>query len=184
MTLLKFKDPKEQEATVGPLFATAAKADAPVFGPVDFTSTEATQKITAAIRKAIHSTDDPVVDLLVTADSAIPRSLDCLDLASKPSSENLSKPGILTSKTNKDRANNVQSPGATDGKKFYTSRELHDKSHYSAHGLTPATKSKSELIDSVMLRRALNGYLFDCKKNWKLVEGDQWLQEVWEWVSG
>jgi hypothetical protein len=184
MTLMKFKDPKEQEATVGPLFATAAKADAPVFGPVDFTSTEATQKITAAIKKAIHSKDDPVVDLLIPADPALSQSLDGLELNSKSSNETFSKLGIQPPKANNDRSKGLESRGAADGKKFYTIRELHDKSHYSAHGVTPVTNSKSELIDSVMLRRALDGYLFDCKKNWKLVAGDQWLQEVWEWVSG
>jgi len=184
MTLLTFKDPKEQEATVGPLFATAAKADAPVFGPVDFTSTEATRKITGAIKKAVHSKEDPVVDLLIPANPALSQSSDALDLTSKSSSENLSRLGIHPSKTTKDRFNDVEPPGNADGKRFYSSRELHDKSHYSARALTPAIKSKSDLIDSVMLRRALDGYLFDCKKNWKLVAGDQWLQEVWEWVSG
>lgn len=184
MTLLKFKDPVEQEVTVGPLFVTAAKANAPVFGPVDFTSTEATQKMTAAIKKAVHSRDDAVVDLLVPSDSANSQVLDGLALTSKSSTEDFSRPAIQSSKTYEPRPSDTESPVITNGKKFYSSRELHDKSHYSAHGLTPATRSKSELIDSVMLRRALDGYLFDCKKNWGLVAGDQWLQEVWEWVSG
>jgi WD repeat-containing protein mio len=176
--LLKFKDPIEQEATVGPLFAAAAKANAPVFGPDDFSSVEATQKLTAAIKKAIHSKDNPVIDLLAPADPAMPPSSEDNFL-----SEKVSKLSIQP-KTDKDRPDDLESSGIVNSRKFHSSRELHDQSHYSTRGLAPETNSMGELIDNIMLRRALNGYLFDCKKNWGLVAGDQWLQEVWEWIAG
>ena len=177
-TLLKFKDPIEQEATVGPLFAAAAKANAPVFGPDDFSSAEAIRKLTTTIKKAVHSKENPVIDLLAPADPAMPQSSEDKSLG-----EMLSKLSIQ-SKTDKDRPGNIESSGTFSSRKFYSSRELHDQSHYSTRGLAPETKSKGELIDSIMLRRALDGYLFDCKKNWELVAGDKWLQGVWEWISG
>ncbi|TVY92230.1 SEH-associated protein [Lachnellula willkommii] len=173
--LLNFKDPVEQEATVGPLFAAAVKANAPVFGPDEFSSAEAIRKLTTTIKKAVHSKDNPVIDLLAPANPAMPQSLEDLG-------EKLSKVGIQ-SKIDKDRPGNVEFPETGGSRRIRSSRKFRDRSHYYTSGTAPETKMKGELIDTTMLRRALGGYLFDCEKNWELAAGDQWLQEVWEWIA-
>ncbi|TVY50375.1 SEH-associated protein 4 [Lachnellula cervina] len=173
--LLNFKDPTEQEATVGPLFAAAAKVNAPVFGPDEFSSAEAIRKLTTTIKKAVHSKDNPVIDLLAPANPAMPQS-------SEDFGEKLSKLSIQ-SKTDKDKPGNNELPETSSGRRVRSSRKFRDRSHYYTSGTAPETKIKGELIDTTMLRRALDGYLFDCEKNWELVAGDQWLQEVWEWIA-
>jgi len=114
-----------------------------------------------------------VIDLLVPADIEMHQS----------SEAKLSKLSIQA-KADKERPDNFQTSGVVNRRKFYSSRELHDQSHYPTRGLSTEINSKGELIDNIMLRRALDGYLFNCKKNWELVAGDQWLKEVWEWISG
>ena len=177
-TLLKFKDPIEQEATIGPLFAAAAKANAPVFGSAQFSSADAARQLTNAIKKAVHSNANPVIDLLVPANFEMREPSEAKSLGEKLSKVN------IQSKPDQDRPGNSESSGTLNNRKFYSSRELHDQTHYSTRGLAPEINSKNELTDNIMLRRALDGYLFDCKKNCELVAGDQWLQEVWEWISG
>lgn len=62
----------------------------------------------------------------------------------------------------------------------YSSRELHDKSHFTSW----STKFLSKLLDSTLLQRAQAGYLFDCKLNKKVVKDDHWLKDVWDWIEG
>lgn len=117
-----------------------------------------------------------MIDLLAPANPAMPQS-------SEDFGEKLSKLSIQ-SKTDKDKPGNNELPDTGGGRRIRSSRKFRDRSHYYTSGTAPETKTKGELIDTTMLRRALDGYLFDCEKNWELVAGDQWLQEVWEWIAG
>ena len=68
--------------------------------------------------------------------------------------------------------------------KICSSRELHDRSHYlTFRGSSPPNPS-NELPSHVMLNRAEDGYLFDCKKNQLIAANDHWLRDVWEWIEG
>jgi hypothetical protein len=117
-----------------------------------------------------------VVDLLTLEDSEMSQS------------QTLSETGISTSqvdgKGTKIGGNEKPSADFSTSNKAYTSREVHDKLHYSTLSLVPSRKPRSELLDHVMLRRALDGYLFDCKINKTVATHDQWLQNLWEWIQG
>lgn len=178
ITLMDFADQGEREEVLGPLFAAAAKSDVPIFGPDRFAQLETKAKLTAAIKHIVHSKEDHVVNVLASADSDVALSLNKLGL-NKSSGVQIPKLG-LQSVTNEDKS--IETP--TTVAKFHTSRELHDMSHYSVLSCIPRTKPDSELFHNVMLRRAVDGYLFDCKKNTAVVANDKWLQGVWEWIAG
>jgi hypothetical protein len=172
MTLMNFDEASEQEKVLGPLFATAAKSNVPVFGPDKFQSSKTKTILDTAIKKSLHSQEDPIVDLLESVNL----------------SQTLSDTGILNSQL-ESKGSNIESSEKASAEsglsnKVYTSREVHDKLHYSTLSLVPSTKSRSELLDHVMLRRAVDGYLFDCKVNKALVSDDPWLQDLWEWIKG
>jgi hypothetical protein len=182
MTLMNFADSNERERILGPLFATEAAADAPIFGTEKFTSPNAKSLLIAAIKRSLQSKEDPVVDLL--APKIQVQTSSSIGVGSDPLSDQLSQTHLdnTVEKGYKEKTENTES--MTSPKKVYSSRELHDKSHYSVLSLNSSIKSKSELLDYVMLQRAMNGYLFDCKRNKAVVINDQWLQDVWEWITG
>ncbi len=68
--------------------------------------------------------------------------------------------------------------------KFASSRERHEKL------LSKVLKGKQSAIDAqayvneLMLARIKKGYLFNCKRNVKILEDDPWLQDVWTWLEG
>lgn len=175
-SLLKFKDPAEQEATVGPLFVAAAKSIAPIFGPTNLRSVGAKQKLTSAVKRSIHSKETTVIDLLAPSGLAMLQSSD-----DKSLELNISE-FAAQHEADKTRSDTLKNP-TVDEKKSYSSRELHERSHTS-RTLTLRTISEAESPDNIMLRRALNGYFFDCTKNRDLTAGDRWLQDIWEWVAG
>ena len=184
MTLMKFTDSAEQERILGPLFETEATADVPIFGAEKFNSQKAKSLLKAAIKRSLQLKEDPVIDLLAPEDFKMGQSPSVIDLSSDPLTNQLSQTH-LNDTVEKGHKAQLESSGINAGaKKVFSSRELHDKSHYSVLSLESPTKSKSELLDHMMLQRAMDGYLFDCQKNKTLVVGDQWLQDVWEWIAG
>jgi hypothetical protein len=172
--LMNFADPSEREKVLGPLFATAAKADVPIFGPNKFASASIKTVLNAAIKNSLHSEADPVVDLLASADPAL-----------EPFKEEISQLHI-SSKVAKGKMvdSKMSSIGPDPPNKVYSSRELHDRSHYSTFRASPTSNRGSELPSHVMLNRTEDGYLFDCKKNQLIVANDNWLRDVWEWIEG
>jgi hypothetical protein len=174
MTLMDFADPSEREKVLGPLFATAAKADVPIFGPNKFASASIKNVLNAAIKKSLHSDLDPIVDLLASTDLAIEPFKD--EMTQLRKSSKVAKGKMVDSK--------ISSIESDAPNKVYSSRELHDRSHYSTfRGFSTSTPG-SELPSHVMLNRAEDGYLFDCKKNQLMVANDNWLRDVWGWIEG
>ncbi len=171
---MNFDDISEQEKVLGPLFATAAKSNVPVFGPDKFKSSNIKQLLDTAIKKSLQSPKDPIVNLLASVDLEM--------------SQTLSNTGIshlqLEGKGSKTEDSEKISAESDPPNKVYSSREAHDRLHYSTLSLVPSTKSRSELLDHVMLRRAVDGYLFDCENNKTVVSDDPWLQDLWEWIKG
>ena len=156
---MNFEDASERVRVRGPLFAAAAKLNVPVFGPEKFKFPKIQTLLNAAINKALRSPEDPIVDVLPSI---------YLDLSQ---SHLLSDAGISTSQL-------------STSNKVHTAREVHDKMHYSMLNLGSSRKPSSELLDHVMLRRALDGYLFDCKINKTVATDDHWLHDLWEWIQG
>jgi len=171
---MNFADPSEREKVLGPLFATAAKADVPIFGPNKFASASIKNVLNAAIKKSLHSDLDPIVDLLVSTDSAVEpfkKEMTQLQISSK----------VTKGKMEDSKISSIESDSPN---KVYSSRELHDRSHYSTFRGFSTSTSGSELPSHVMLNRVEDGYLFDCKKNQLIVANDNWLRDVWEWIEG
>lgn len=159
MTLLNFEDTSESVKVRGPLFASAAKVDVPVFGSEKFSFPKIQDHLHTTIKKSLRSPEDPIVDLLSSVDLEISQN------------HLLSDAGVSTSQV-------------STSNKVYTSREVHDKLHYSMLSLGSSRKPSIEVLDHVMLRRALDGYLFDCKINKTVATDDHWLRDVWEWIQG
>lgn len=174
MTLMDFDDASEREKVLGPLFATAAKFNVPVFGHDNFQSSKIKTLLDTTIKKSLESQEDPIVDLLASVDLEM--------------SQTLSNTGIshsqLDGQGSKGEVSDKSSAGSGTSNKVYSSREAHDRLHYSTLSLIPLTKSRSELLDHVMLRRAVGGYLFDSEINKTIVADDPWLQDIWEWIKG
>ncbi len=170
---MNFEDACERESVLGPLFATAAKADVPVFGPDKFHSSKMQKLLDTAIKKSLQSPEDPIVDLLASVD---------LEMSQTLSHTGIPRPQI-EGKGCKTGYSEKTSAELSPSTKVYTSREVHDRLHFSTLSLVPSSKLKSELLDHVMLRRAVDGYLFDCKLNKTIVSDDQWLQDLWEWIK-
>ena len=157
MTLMNFEDASERVKVRGPLFAAAAKLNVTVFGPEKFQTPRSKTILDAAIKKSLRSPENPIVDLL--------------------SSLELSQSHLLSDA-------DISTSQLSTSNQVYTSREVHGQLHYPTLALVPSRKPISELLDHIMLRRALDGYLFDCKINKRLATNDQWLQDIWEWIQG
>jgi hypothetical protein len=174
---MSFKDPKEHESVLGPLFETEAKAAIPVFGQEKFISKNTKLVVDGTVKEALRSTSESVINLLAppepnlgqASNSMIIESLpDQLDQLSMSKNENIDT---------ENGHNYVSVP-------TYSSRELHDKSHYTLVGIKGSTKSLGEQLENVLLRRAKKGYLFDCELNKSIVSDNHWLQDVWNWIKG
>jgi hypothetical protein len=173
---MDFKDPKEREAVLGPLFATEAKAAVPVFGEEKLSTNQTNSLVNISVQKALQSVTRSVINLLE------PVEPDALQTSSSLTTEslgeqfehlNMSKNGVL------DPEHHDTMSGS-----MYSSRELHDKSHYTSLSSKGHTKIMGDQFDNVLLRRAKQGYLFDCTLNKKVVSDDIWLRDVWDWIEG
>lgn len=182
MTLVHFKDPKEAEKVLGPLYADAAKADIPVFGPNGFNNLETKKKLNAAIKEHIHSGEDPIVEQLPGYGS---KNNDAgASGAAEPPSEQLSELNI----ENKVAKGKGRADPDEEFKNYMSTREMHDRVHYSTLSVLPATKEIKKEYDNVMIKRAVDGYLFDCGLNARICNeaewcDDPWLTKVWWWVA-
>jgi hypothetical protein len=170
MNLLHFADSNEQEAVLGPLFATAAKADVPLFGSDSFKNPKTKKKMLNYIKAAIHSGKDPVVDSLATPE-LVTRNIDPNNKAKVLEAE------TSTLSLNKSRKNEVEAipDNPVDGPR----PEIQN----SVVGVAKSVNSQNETRDFTMIRRATDGYLFDCVKNIALLHDDERLQKAWSWVK-
>lgn len=178
LTLMGFKDPIERDTLIGPLFASEAKADAPVFGPQRFTLNSVKSELDSTVKMLLQSKADHVVNLYApsgtgTGPGLVPPKSDTL-------SSNLEQLRLehKRSKTSSKKA------GSTVSSKVLSHIGLHDKSHFTSTALGPSAQPKSDILDQIMLQRAARGYLFDCAKNQSIVGDDPWLQDVWRWIKG
>ncbi|KAH9222678.1 hypothetical protein DL95DRAFT_325636 [Leptodontidium sp. 2 PMI_412] len=183
LDLMRFADPVEREKVLGPLYSTAAKADVAVFGPERFTTKSVTATLHAEVKKALESAEDPVVDLLAPQDSALGARA---STASAPESlgDDFTQVNLEPKESKRPFVAENSSSESTLPTKTYSSQELYERSHYTAISRIPSSKTTRDQLDHVMLRRAINGYLFNPKTNKNVVTDDPWLQDVWEWIAG
>jgi hypothetical protein len=174
---MSFKDPKERESVLGPLFETEAKGAIPVFGQEKFMSNNTKFVVDGTVKKALLSTSESVINLLAPPEPNLGQASNSMITESLPNQlDQLS----MSKNGNIDTENGRNSISVL----IYSSRELHDKSHYTLFGIKGSTKSLGEQLDNILLRRAKKGYLFDCELNKSIVSGNHWLQDVWDWIEG
>lgn len=65
-----------------------------------------------------------------------------------------------------------------------SSRSLHDCLLKTTMETTGFPKAAQAVLDNVMLLRAKERYLFDCRVNQAVVDDDPWLKGVWGWMEG
>lgn len=177
-SLIKFSDPSERDEVLGPLYATEAKDGIPIFGAEKFASKNTKLFLNSTVKQALQSDTDPIVDLLASTNSKMDQT------PHKASQVGISLHGDfqkvqLEARQAKGRDLKADSSAS---KTISSSRELHDKSHYSTRGTSK--EARTELLDHVMLQRAIDGYLFNCKLNKAVAIDDEWLQDVWVWIEG
>lgn len=183
LDLMRFSDPVEQEIVLGPLYATAAQAGVAVFGRERFTTKKVKAALNEVVKKSLESTNDPVVDLLAPSDPAMGATESSISSTESPGDDFIQL--HLEPKESKHQTATANaSSELVISKNVYSSRELYEKSHYSALSRFPSTKSAREQLDHIMLRRAMDGYLLNPDTNKSITADDSWLQEVWEWISG
>ena len=175
---MEFSDPHEREVVLGPLYATEAKTEIPIYGAKKFTSTNTKLFLNSTVKQALQSDTNPVVNLLSSTKpkmGQVPANLSQSDGSVNTALEKVQ----LEALPEKEQDEEVV---LTTSKKISSSRELHDELHYTTRG-TPE-ESRTDLLDHVMLQRAIDGYLFNCKQNKAIVSDDEWLRDVWVWIEG
>lgn len=178
---MKF-DTSQTIETLGPFFVENALSDIPIFGPE--------KADVGAIAEEALKTYAPEDDLLVDESAStmplpesfvgaktVAESLQALrayiqDIA--PSRE--SDPGIIPLRKMSSISLDP-SPGSSN-------RSLHENLLKSTTELTGFPKAAQVVLDHVMLLRAKEKYLFDCRVNRAVVADDPWLKGVWGWIGG
>ncbi|KAH8815808.1 hypothetical protein F5884DRAFT_194861 [Xylogone sp. PMI_703] len=191
-SFLEFADKDEAAQAYVPLYATEAKTSIPVFGPGRFRPEKTEALAMEAVDQHTKSKADPVLDLLVPPELRLDLdpSFEYQSLISRPCGEQLQSIRLAQDKYEEVRAaNNERLENSKDtvttptSKQIHSSRELHDRSHYSTLNMSLLSKPEKELVNHVMLKRALEGYLFNCETNKAILSDDYWLQDVWDWIG-
>ena len=173
---MKFSDPNERDRVLGPLYATVAKAQIPIFGPDKFTSKDVQKLLEVTLKGDLLSEYNPVVNLLSTETLKMDQKTSSISVSGGSLGEYIDnlKPNLQGDEKAEPRTSN----------KIYSHQELHDQAHYTTQIDPTLTESNEKLLDRVMLQRAMRGYLFNCNINQDIVKDDVWLQDVWEWIEG
>lgn len=66
----------------------------------------------------------------------------------------------------------------------HSNRSLHEALLGSTMGTAGFPEEAQVVLDHVMLLRARERYLFDCRVNRAIVADDPWLKGVWGWIEG
>ncbi|KAG0651851.1 SEH-associated 4 [Hyphodiscus hymeniophilus] len=175
LNLMKFSDPSERDKVLGPLYASAAKAQIPIFGPDKFTSVATQQLLSSTVQQDLQSVDNPVINLLTRNKPK---------MGQEPSSISRSEESLSEGFDNLKLETRSVETEPTTSKKILSHQEQHDKAHYTVCLDSTLTKSKGELLDHVMLQRANDGYLFNCEVNKSVIKGAEEAAAADGMVSG
>lgn len=177
---MKF-DTSQTIETLGPFFVENALSDIPIFGPE--------KADVGAIAEEALKTYAPQDDLLVDEAAStlpLPESF----VGAKSVAEKLQalrayiqdvaaskEPDLGTPLRKLSSISLDPSPGSSN-------RSLHENLLKSTTELTGFPKAAQVVLDHVMLLRAKEKYLFDCRVNRAVVADDPWLKGVWGWIGG
>lgn len=167
--------------TLGPFFVENALSDIPIFGPE--------KADVGAIAEEALRAYAPEDDLLLD-ETASTVPLPEAFVAAKTVAEKLQAlrayiQGIAGSKdSDSDTALTKLRGISLDPSPGSSNRALHESLLRSTVELTGFPKAAQVILDHVMLLRAKEKYLFDCRVNRAVVADDPWLKGVWGWVGG
>ncbi|PBP26540.1 WD repeat domain-containing protein [Diplocarpon rosae] len=182
LDLMQFGDPEEHEKVIGPLYTAAAEADAAIFGPKGLKTDTNAEKLRERVKAWLELRWDPVADLLAPAGPGLGATT-----SSTSEFESIGDDFTQLHLEPKERKRIPTTNGLFDfvtPNNVSSSRELYDQAHYTALSRFPTLKTSRDQLDHVILRRAMDGYLFDAELNQDVVADDPWLQNVWKWIAG
>ncbi|KAG6365178.1 hypothetical protein INS49_006786 [Diaporthe citri] len=179
-SIMKF-DTSQTIDTLGPFFVENALSDIPIFGQE--------KADVGAIAEDALKTYAPEDDLLVDeAASTVP--LPEAFVGAKTVAEKLQalRAYIQSIARSKGPDSDTQlaklSSISLDPSPGSSNRSLHESLLRSTVELTGFPKAAQVVLDHVMLLRAKEKYLFDCRVNRAVVADDPWLKGVWGWIGG
>lgn len=179
-SIMKF-DTSQTIETLGPFFVENALSEIPIFGPH--------KADVGAIAEEALKTYAPEDDLLIDeAASTLPlpeNFLGAKSVAEKLQALRAYIQDISRSKeTDSGAPSRKLSSISLDPTPGSSNRSLHENLLKSTAELTGFPKAAQVILDHVMLLRAQEKYLFDCRVNRAIVADDPWLKSVWGWIGG
>lgn len=178
-------EPSQTKETLGPFFVDNALADIPIFGPGggDVASI-------ADMSMEAHTSE-----LVVEAASIVPLPdsfAQAATLAEKLKALRKYIWGITHPELDEDDFEVVDHPNMlakleiSDPEEVSThsSRSLHESLMKSTMETAGFPKSALLVLDHIMLIRAKENYLLNCRTNRDIVDDDPWLKGVWGWIEG
>lgn len=181
-------EPRQTKETMGPFIAENALSDIPIFGPgkadVD------------AIAESTVEESNPAGQLLVdelASSTVLPESFaTARSLAERLKALRRYIWGINHPHIDEDEFDQTDHPTMlsrlqADGSQEtsqHSSRSLHEALIKSTMETAGFPKPAQVILDHIMLFRAQEKYLFDCRVNCAVVDDDPWLKSVWGWIGG
>lgn len=86
--------------------------------------------------------------------------------------------------TTSSRGQNMSKPKHVPFGSIFSSRDRHEQLLTQAWHNHPPNYILPDHINSIMLSRIKQGYLFNCRRNINILDDDPWLQDVWTWIEG
>lgn len=182
-------EPAQTAETLGPFFQENALSEIPIFGP--------DKADVGAIADAALQTYPPEDDILIdqaASNVPLPESfIKATTIAEKLKALRAYIWGIsypdVAAKDDLQRTfdqmmliNNRED--GREGSSKPSNHALHEGLLKSTMETSGVPKAAQAVLDHVMLLRAKEKYLFDCRVNRAVVSDDPWLKSVWGWIEG
>ncbi|KAK4165293.1 SEH-associated protein 4 [Cladorrhinum sp. PSN259] len=156
-------EPPHSHKIFAPLMTEQALADIPVFGPEK-------ADIPALVEKILETPVEEAIVVKVVDDAELPDAFaDATSIAEKLSALRLTAKGFENNPADAEPPSQL---------------ERHEKLLTDTWNISCLPSDAQSVLDHLMIHRAKEGYLFNFSRNQQIVADDQWLRDVWAWVSG
>lgn len=178
----------QTKETMGPFIVENALSDIPIFGP-DSADIDAIAETTL---EEYDPEGELLVDELASSTDlpesfAVARTLAEKIKALRKYIWGINRPDIDEDDFEKTDHPTMLSRLQADGPQEtsqHSSRSLHEALIKSTMETAGFPKPAQVILDHIMLLRAQERYLFDCRVNRAVVDDDPWLKSVWGWIGG
>lgn len=181
-------EPNQTKETMGPFVVENALSDIPIFGP-----DRADVKVIADMTVEDYNPEGELLADELASSVPLPESF----TTAKTLAERLkalrkyiwgiNRPDIDENDFEKVDQSIMLSRLQADGPQEtsqHSSRSLHEALIKSTMETAGFPKPAQIVLDHIMLFRAQEKYLFDCRVNCNVVDDDPWLKSVWGWIGG